>query len=149
MREKLAGTGWLLVGAAAAVGVGFGLADPLVTRLDGLLPGAWRRISVGALVFAACCALYFRSHWAAALATLVEKGPTATAAARHVEEAAADVERSAHVIADNLLEVAADVDDGAAKLYLDGAQAHAAKLPQVAARLRNAAAEIEGPGPRD
>ena len=68
----------------------------------GLTLAGWRRVVVGFLVFAACCALYFRSHWAATLATLVEQGPGATAAARRMEEAAAALERSAPVIADPL-----------------------------------------------
>lgn len=101
---------------------------------------------VGFLVFAACCALYFRSHWAATLATLVEQGP---AAARRMEEAAADLERSAHVIADNLLEVEGHVADRSAGLYLEGAKAHAAKLPQVAVRLRNTAAGLADSKPSE
>jgi hypothetical protein len=91
--------------------------------------------------------LYFRSHWAATLATLVVQGPGATAAARRMEEAAADLERSAHVIADNLLEVEGHVADRSAGLYLQGAKAHAAKLPQVAVRLRNTAAGLMGSEP--
>jgi len=149
MREKLAGTGWLLVGAAAAIGVWSGLADPLFVLLDALLPGGWRRVAVGALIFVACCGLYFRSHWAATLAALVDQGPGAATAARHVQEAAADLERSAHVIGDNLLEVEGHVDDPSAEMYLDGARAHAAKLPQVAVRLRNTAEQLAGPAPRD
>lgn len=149
MREMVAGTGWLLVGVGAAIGVWSGLADPLVVAFDGVLPGGWRRVVVGFLVFAACCALYFRSHWAATLATLVEQGPGATAAARRMEEAAADLERSAHVIADNLLEVEGHVADRSAGLYLEGAKAHAAKLPQVAVRLRNTAAGLANSKPSE
>ena len=148
MRKELAGTGWLLVGAVAAIGVWSGLADGLVVSLDGVLPGGWRRLAVGALAFAACCALYFRSHWAAALAMLVGQGPGASAAARRLQDAAADLERSAHVIGDNLIEVEAHVADGSAALYLDGARAHAARLPRVAAAVRATAAELTGPGPR-
>lgn len=149
MREKLAGTGWLLVGAVAAIGVWSTLADPLADSLDGVLPGGWRRAVVGFLVFAACCALYFRSHWAATLATLVDRGSGTPVAARRLQEAAADVERSAHVISDNLLEVEGHVSDPAAGLYLDGAKAHAAKLPQVAVRLRNMAVGFQDPTMRE
>ncbi len=149
MREKLAGTGWLLVGAVAAVGVWSTLADPLASSLDGVLPGAWRRAAIGLLVFAACCALYFRSHWAATLGALAERDSGTPGAARRLEEAAADLERSAHVIGDNLLEVEGHVRDPAAGLYLDGAKAHAAKLPQVAVRLRNMAAGFQDPMPRE
>jgi hypothetical protein len=66
-----------------------------------------------------------------------------------VEEAAADVERSAHVIGDNLVEVEGHVASESAALYLEGAQAHAAKLPQVAVRLRHAAARLAGAEPRE
>jgi len=52
MREKLAGTGWLLVGAVAAIGVWAGLGDALAITLDGLLPGVWRRAALGVLVLA-------------------------------------------------------------------------------------------------
>ena len=141
----MAGTGWLLVGLAAAISVWSGLADPLVAALDGLLPGVWQRASLGALVFAACCALYFRSHWAATLAALADRGPGGAVAARRVEEAAADLERSAHVISDNLIEVESHVEDRAAALYLEGAKAHADKLAQVAVRLRNTATAMTGP----
>jgi len=53
------------------------------------------------------------------------------------------------VIGDNLLEVEAHVANESAGLYLQGAQAHAAKLPQVSVRLRNAAARLTGSEPSE
>lgn len=147
MGRKLAGTGWLLVGAAGAIAVWSGLADPLAMSLDDVLPGAWRRFAVGVLVFGAGGALYFRSHWAATLRALLERGPGATTAARRLHEAAADIERSAHVIGDNLIEVEGHVADPSADLYLAGAKAHAAKLSQVAVRLRHTAGGLTGSEP--
>jgi len=142
MQEKLAGSGWLLVGGVGAVVAWSGLADGLIGVLDGFLPEVWRRATVGILVFAFACALYFRSHWAATLAVLAHRGPLGPSTARRLEELAGDLERSAHVIVDNLVEVDPGVTDDGPRMYLDGAKAHANRLPQFATRLRHLAARL-------
>jgi hypothetical protein len=143
MGEKLAGTGWLWVGTVAALAVWLGFFDPVIGMIDAIVPGGQRLIG-GMVAFAVFCGLYFRSHWAATLTVLREHGPESHHVARRLEDAAADLERSAHVIGDNLTEVG-DARTPAAQLYLDGAKAHATKLADVTTRLRGIAARLTRP----
>ncbi len=140
MKFSLAGSGWLWVATIAAILVWSGIADPLLRALDGSAPTGLERLLLGVLVAGCFLALYFRSHWAFALGELEEAGVRHRHAARRIREAAADVERSAHVVTDNLAEVRADKSHS--DLYLDGARAHARKLPEVASRLRGAADQL-------
>jgi hypothetical protein len=140
MKFSLAGSGWLWVAVLAAVLVWSGILNPLLSILDGDPPSARERALLG-LLFAGCfLGLYFRSHWAFTLGELEATAARHRQAARRIREAAADLERSAHVVADNLAEVGPDTPHG--DLYLGGARAHARKLPEVAARLRGAASDL-------
>lgn len=123
------GTGWLVVGAVGAVAVA---ASGMASGPGGMAPRAgW---ALAALAIGA--ALYFRSHWAALARehrTAVEERSDRE---RRLARLADDIDRSAFVIADNLEEVAAE---GRARLFLDGARAHARGLGNLAARCRGLA----------
>lgn len=142
MRDSLRGSGWLWVAALAAVLVWSGLGGYVADRLDPVLPAPWRRVLLGLVVALAALALYFRSHWASTLGLLQRKGPADVQLARRLHETARDIDRSAHVIADNLAEI--DGEGSRAGLYLEGARAHANKLTEMAARIRGVADEVRG-----
>lgn len=137
------GTGWLWVGIALSLLTGLGVLSPVARWLDPMLPAGWGRVVAGLGWFALGCALYFRSHWAATVSAYSTKGPVAHSAARRLGDVAAEIDRSAHVVDDNLVEL----DSGTAQrdLYLAGARAHAAKLKQNAERLRGIAGELTEP----
>ena len=141
MSAKFGGMGWLLAGAVATAIVWLGLGASAGGAVDAFLPAGWRRFGLGILVFGTFCAIYFRSHWAATLGLLQTRGPGSDRAARRLRAAAADLERSLHVIGDNLAEVG-DVPDATAQLYLDGARAHTNKMADVATRVRGVAEEL-------
>ena len=144
MRGILQGSGWLIVGVVMAMIAWSGLADAALVALDELLTPGWRRLAVGVLLFAACAAVYFRSHWAAALGLVQGRGRQGSPHAARLRDVAGDLELSAHVIADNLLEVVPTPGADGGSLYLDGARAHAAKLPEAIARIRGVAGELDG-----
>lgn len=146
MKFSLAGSGWLWVAVISAVLVWSGIASPVLAILSGSPPSGRERALLGLLIAGCFLALYFRSHWAFALGELEETGARHRRAARRIREAAADLERSAYVVADNLAEVGPDTPHG--DLYLDGARAHARKLPEVASRLRGTASDLN-PGEHD
>ncbi|NKB90001.1 MAG: hypothetical protein GKS06_17455 [Acidobacteria bacterium] len=139
----LQGTGWLLVGLVLAALSVAGVFAPLGRLLDGFLPVGWARIFAATGWLALGAALYFRSHWVATLTALDRDGPPGFSAARRLDDIASEIERSAHVIGDNLVEL----ESGSAQreLYLDGAQAHAKKLQQTSARVRGVSRELTSP----
>ena len=136
--STLQGYGWLMVGATLAVVVPILAVDQfMVEVLTGLAPLPWARLGLGALVFWAVAALYFRSHWSATLGLLQAQRYQYRRAAERLKDIAADTERTAYLLADNLEEI--DLGDGGEtrqSLYLEGARAHAAKVAQVAQRCR-------------
>lgn len=101
------------------------------------------RLGLLALPLLLGLALYFRSHWAATARSLRSHRLAGRDAGQRIERLADDLERSAWVIADNLDEVGAA---GRAELFLDGARAHARKLPDLAQRARGIADRIRGGG---
>ena len=137
------GTGWLWVGLLLGLLTALGMLTPVAGALDGILPVGWSRVAVGLGWVAAGFALYFRSHWAATVSAYSGRGPVSHSAARRLDDVAAEIDRSAHVIDDNLVEL----NSGSAQreLYLEGARAHAAKLKQNAERLRGVARQLTEP----
>jgi hypothetical protein len=128
---------WLWIGLFAAVAVpALGLGTRLAAVLDGWVPLPWSRVGVGLLIFAAMAALHFRSHWVACLQTLGAEKQRTQAAAQLLSEVRMDGSNGVRVIKDNLDLVAGGSQrPQEAELYLQGAQAHAAKLEQVFERL--------------
>ncbi len=142
--SKLQGYGWLMVGAVLALAVPILAIDQLlVDLLERVLPLPWARLGLGVLIFWATAVLYFRSHWSATLGLLETQHRQLGRTAKRLNDIAADAERSAYLLADNLEEI--HVDDtagGTQALYLDGARAHAAKLAQVGKRCRTASSDL-------
>jgi hypothetical protein len=142
--SRLQGYGWLLVGAALAVLVPTLTIDRrIVGFLEGVLPLPWARLGLGILIFWTAAALYFRSHWSATLGLLETQQCQLGKAVDRLQDIAADAERSAFLLADNLEEL--DVGDNADSiqaLYLGGAQVHAAKLAQIGQRCRAVGGEL-------
>ncbi len=140
--SKLQGYGWLLVGAVLALAVPILAIDQLaIGILSAILPLPWGRLGIAVLIFWTAAALYFRSHWAATLDLLQAKHRQLSAANERLRDIAADAERSAYLLADNLEEVKAG-DGGTHAMYLDGARAHAAKLADVGKRCRAVGAQL-------
>ena len=137
------GTGWLWVGLAMCLLTALGGLAPLTGWLDSLLPAGWSRWLAALGWVGIGCALYFRSHWAATLSAYSADGPEAHDAARRLGDVAAEIDRSAHVIDDNLVELGTGTAQH--ELYLDGARAHAGKLKQNAERLRGIARRLTEP----
>lgn len=129
---------WLIVGAVAALFVPLtGLDRWLLTALHAVVPLPWSRIALGVLIFWAAAALYFRSHWGAAMRRLREQVDNSARAAERLDAIIADADRSAFVIRDNLVEALQDKQPaGQARMYLEGALSHAAKLGDTVARFR-------------
>ncbi len=142
--SKLQGYGWLIVGAALAIVVPILAIDQLVVEfLEGLLPLPWARLGVGMLIFWTTAVLYFRSHWSATLGLLETQHRQLGRAAKQLKNIAADAERSAYLLTDNLEEIhLGDTAGEMQALYLDGARAHAAKLAQVGQRCRAVSSEL-------
>lgn len=131
------GKGWLIVGAVLAVGVPlFGLHRSVTAGLGAWLPLPWADMILGTLLFMACAGIYFRSHWEATARMLREREERLAAIAAAIDGIGADLERSGAVMTENLVEVGRDPNGVASGLYLEGARAHAERLPRLAARLR-------------
>jgi len=128
---------WLWIGLVAAVTVpALGLGSRLAAVLDGWIPFPWGRLGIGLMIFAAVAALHFRSHWVMCLHALEAEKQRARAAARLLEDVRMDGSNGVRVIMENLdLVTGGSQRPQEAELYLQGAQAHAAKLEQVFERL--------------
>jgi len=128
---------WLWIGLVAAVTMpAFGFGSRLAAVLDGWIPLPWGRLGIGLLIFAAVAALHFRSHWVVCLSALVAEKRRARAAARLLEDVRMDGSNGVRIITENLdLVTGGNQRPQEKELYLQGAQAHAAKLEQVFERL--------------
>jgi len=128
---------WLWIGLVAAVAVPtLGVGMRLASAMEGLIPLPWGRIGVGLLIFAALAALHFRSHWVGCLHALEAEKQRVNAAAQLLHDVRMDGKNGVRIIKENLDLVAGGSQrPQEAKLYLQGAQAHAAKLEQVFERL--------------
>lgn len=148
---RLQGYGWLMVGVALAVLVPALAIDRLaVGLLDRVLPLPWARLGLGLLIFWSAAALYFRSHWSATLGLLEARHRQLGKAAGRLSDIAADAERSAFLVADNLEEIdLGDNADSTQALYLGGARAHAAKLAEIGKRCRAVGGQIAQPRPEN
>lgn len=129
---------WLIVGAVAAVLVPVsGLDRGAVALASAVAPLPWGRIGLGFLLFWCGAAFYFRSHWGAAQRALRQAHDTSRHASARLDAIVADGERSAWVLRDNLLELTdSEPNPAQARLYLEGALAHATKMGDVLARCR-------------
>ena len=141
---------WLIVGAAAAVLVPVsGLDRGAVVLASNVAPLPWGRIGLGFLLFWCGAAFYFRSHWGAAQQALRRSRDTSRRASERLDEIVADGERSAWVLRDNLLELTDSEPTAAqARLYLEGALAHAIKMGDVLARCRAVMQDLAPGAPR-
>lgn len=139
---------WLIVGTAAAVLVPVsGLDQEAVALASRVAPLPWGRIGLGVLLFWCCAAFYFRSHWGETKGALRRAHEVSRRASARLAGIAADGERSAWVLRDNLLELTdSDPPPDLARLYLEGALAHTNKIGDVMARCR-AVGEDLAPGP--
>jgi hypothetical protein len=128
---------WLWIGLVAAVAVpALGLGTHIAAVLNGFIPLPWGRVGIGILIFAALATFHFRSHWVACLQALGAEKQRAQAAAQLLAEVRMDGSNGVRVIKENLDLVAGGSQrPQEAELYLQGAQAHAAKLEQVFERL--------------
>ena len=128
---------WLWIGLVAAITVPtLDVGARLAGVMEGLIPLPWGKLGLGLLIFFALAAQHFRSHWVGCLHALEADRQQARAAARLLEEVRLDGANGVRVIHENLAIVAGGSQrPQEAELYLQGAQAHAAKLEQAFERL--------------
>jgi len=143
--KRLHGYGWLIAGAAVALAVPASGGDRWLLNLLAPFPLPWQRLFLGLLLFGCALALYFRAYAAQLATKLRAERQIALAAAPSLREAAGDLERSAWVVKDNLLEMTnAQLPAEQSALYLQGALAHAERLPKVATRIRALGCKLGG-----
>ncbi len=131
---RLQGLGWLLLAALAAIVVpASGVDRALLAALAGIAPWPWDRVTLGVLLFLAVSALHFRSHWAACQRVLSAYARRQQRLLDALRDDLEQLQRSLHVARDNLHETPAP--DGLARLYHEGAGAHAERALAIARRI--------------